>query len=910
MANLTARKVHKQISPAPYNFKAEADGTSGISIGFIDIEAGDDSTFSATIVASEDGHKKIIKFLAAGDNTKFAQWRHTESETAQTIEFWWKYIDNGVGIFRFVGIRTSDSATIISFHFISDTNLLTYQYGDGVGGTTTATVGASADTWHHIRLTYSAATDTQSLWFNGTLIIDDEPFVLDRTISSVLNWRFQLDAGAGANALQGFVDAYGESADANYKIGDNVHWRHYKESTDSFEGDDVGTQGTSITWVDSVNQADDHEIVAEFNEHKKILRTHRNSGTGICYHTFASQAKTGWWAGWIKFVDTTSTNTLSLREGTTIIVQIRIIAQKFQYLAAPASYTDVGLAAVNDTWYFIYIQWYDAATDTFDLWIDNTQYQDGTNCPNNQTSGINRNYIAQATAGGVYIYLDAPISSLDSDERADNRTLDYKAQSYDDITSNLSLAEVSDEAYLTSTAIIKISKDLVTLSGLHILQLYDVNSDLRFEGNYFKKTTNAGLDIFTFHSLNKSNLKKPSTYTASSLDPSQILLNIFTAIGQAASNDARLQYYEEDDPSGSHSPTIINTPNREIIRRMAYHADRYAIFKPNGVFTLDADRVPSNGAYTISSTTGEIRGDPLIESFDSQINKVTVYGAFDPDRGIFFNGESVDTTAQGDGTGVLEYSKLYPDLRSDTDCTNRAVAIRTGTGFNPKIITATLLNVYANSGEVINFAYSPKSFSAQNVYVKKVSHNLGSGLSHYELSTGIFEDWGLSQEQWSLATEGERQINDGIFATDINTVYLRIIPSTGATETVDGVRLDAVNEIAVVYWYTPPNLDISRVIDIYFQFLRADGAGDTITIKKSLSGKIADGGTDTVTQWSVVADTLPASATATEQVKKLTLTAANNFANYKYTFAVTMDEAARNIVVRSIAIIYFIKRTI
>ncbi len=218
-----------------YNFKDEVDGTSGTSIGFVDMEAGDDSTFSATIVASEDGHKKVIKFLAAGDNTKFAQWRHTESETAQTIEFWWKYIDNGVGIFRFTGIRTSGSATIINFYFDSATNLLTYQYGDGVGGTTTDTVAAPADTWHHIRLTYSAATDTQSLWFNGVLIIDDEPFMLDRTISSVLNWRFQLDDGAGANALQGFLDAYGEAEDPNYTVGDNNYVAEGEDQT-IFEG--------------------------------------------------------------------------------------------------------------------------------------------------------------------------------------------------------------------------------------------------------------------------------------------------------------------------------------------------------------------------------------------------------------------------------------------------------------------------------------------------------------------------------------------------------------------------------------------------------------------------------------------------------------------------------------------------
>ena len=902
MTNLTARKIHKQMYPATYNFKDDTvgDEPAGWTVA-------KDANCSGLIIDSLDGHSKVLQLL----DENVAGLVNTLVPITQglntTIEFY--FTKSSVAATYRIEITIKEGATsLIHLRFNSNDS----QYFDGGAYQTLQDNFMVANTLSHFKIVLDDTANTFDCYIDDVLVSAGAGLTYWNNSTSGAN-AFLITTNSGATGYSGYFDAVSWDSDPDYNVGDNIFWRSYVMTDDDFNDDDITETGTSITWVDSATTASTTTLEPEFNEHKKVLKQVASGGSANCYHTIGIQSKNGVYEWWLKFGDKTQDSRWFLDESGFVVVSLRVEGGVFQYedQSGPTWQTISGPTVTNNTWYHIRVLVTDAATDTFDMWIDNVLRVAAGECRSNQTSGINRMYL-QAVGVNSEVYLDGfGMVKFANYEDADNRRFEYNTQSFDDITSNIGSAEVFDEAYLSSTAIIKISKDLVTLSALHILHLLDINSDLRFEGNYFKKTTNAGIDIFTFHSLNKSNLKKPNTYTASSLDPSQILLNIFTDIGQASTNDARLQYYEEDDPAGSHSPTIINTPNREIIRRMAYHSNRYAIIKPNGVFTLDADRVPSNGAYTISISTGEIRGDPLIEDFNSQINKVTVYGAFDPERGIFFNGESVDTTAQGDGTGVLEYSKWYPDLRSDADCTTRAVAIRTpGTGLNPKIITATLLNVYANIGEVINFAYSPKSFSAQNVYAKKVSHNLMSGISHYELSTGIFEDWGLSQEQWSLATEGERQINDGIFQTDINTVYLRIIPSTGATETVDGVRLDAVNEIAVVYWYTPPNVDISRVIDIYFQFLRGDSAGDTITIKKTLIGKIADGGSDTVTQWTNVADTLPASATATEQVKKFTLTAANNFANYKYTFIVTMDEASRNIVVRSIAIVYFIKRAI
>ena len=68
MANFTARRILKQGYPGTSDFNSETVGTSGTSIGFIGSEGGTDSTYSAVIVALEDGQRKVIQFDASGDN--------------------------------------------------------------------------------------------------------------------------------------------------------------------------------------------------------------------------------------------------------------------------------------------------------------------------------------------------------------------------------------------------------------------------------------------------------------------------------------------------------------------------------------------------------------------------------------------------------------------------------------------------------------------------------------------------------------------------------------------------------------------------------------------------------------------------------------------------------------------------
>ncbi|MCP6718933.1 MAG: hypothetical protein KJI71_01695 [Patescibacteria group bacterium] len=367
--------------PATYGFENELVYTSGTDISWVDDESGTDSSYSAEIVASEDGHKGVMKILSAGDNTKYSQWRHTETETAGTVEVWIKYIDNGQGLLAFYGINEG-SITIISFWIDSLDNKIYIRYGNGVGGTTIDDYSAVADTWHHIKLQFSCATDKQSIWLNGVLVVDDENFYNDYVATSIPYWRFQLQEGDGVNSLEAYIDAYGESGDTTYNIGDNVYYTNLKDQDSDFESKDVGTSGTSIGFVSSIGAGLSAEIIPEFNAHKKVLQINTTVGGGNAYFyspTFASQSS-GTLEGWMNSSDATHSFQLRLNDGTaTTAFLVSIENEKWQYHDGATK--DVGVAATDDTWYHVKIEfecgsggYKGLSADTFYVWIDNVRF--------------------------------------------------------------------------------------------------------------------------------------------------------------------------------------------------------------------------------------------------------------------------------------------------------------------------------------------------------------------------------------------------------------------------------------------------------------------------------------------------------------------------------------------------------
>ena len=210
------------IYKATYNFEDEADGTSGNAIDGFHSFSTTDTNGVVVIVASQDGHRKVVKISGDGDNgTSTLIFLGAESETSGSVELWMKYIDNGVGT-HYIRFRNQD-ATIIGIIFLSSgANTISAQYGNGAGGNTTVNTALASDTWVHIRWSFDCTTDKQSLWFDGVNMFTAQNFRSDAVATTYLEFNFELSEATGANALEVYADAIGHSWDANYNVGDNL----------------------------------------------------------------------------------------------------------------------------------------------------------------------------------------------------------------------------------------------------------------------------------------------------------------------------------------------------------------------------------------------------------------------------------------------------------------------------------------------------------------------------------------------------------------------------------------------------------------------------------------------------------------------------------------------------------------
>jgi len=888
MGNNTVHKVHDFMYPATYNFRDEADGTSGTDIEFVDINQCD----SCVIEASYLGHAKILHFT----DSDAGQIRNTGlTATSGTIELWvnnptaddWYFIPRGDGGESFGQVR-----------YTSKTNIRCY-YGNGAGGTIWADTTVVADSWNHVRIRFDCGTDTVSIWINGVLKVDDEPFVSDATATNISYVQIYNDG-----ACEGYIDAIGYSWDTDYAIGDNVHWRHYKESTDSFEGDDVGTVYTDITWVDGSETAGNPEIIAEFNSHKKVLRAWEKGATNdYFYHNFASAGTSGWIEFWMKADDATKGHNIYLREVGLYCVYFQIDGDLFQVYTGGAQRAVDGAPVPEDgTWYHIYIPWYQGdGTDYFDVWIDNVLYETAIPFQNNMVGdGISNAYFV-VVDGGTYMYLDAYICSLDGDSRGDNRTFDYHATyTAEDITDEVLLHPFVEDEYGWSILTLSCLTTTLTFSTASFIRVWDANNELRFEGFYHGYETHDR--VYTFHDLNKTFLEHPPTYAPSAAeDANATFLGICTNVGQ---EDGRCIYYTEDDPAGNLTPILRGTkPFRLVASERAAIASKILIIKANGVCFLDDDAVPPDGPYTITEASGEIVGLPIETISETQVNYVKVEGAINLDTGAPYYGVSEDTSAQSSTVGIVRYYRRFHDLRSNTDCESKAASLRAN--LNPSGIVVELRGVYALPGEIINFAYSPLSITAANYYVETVTYNLNSGTCTYTLTDGLFSANDAEMIQFSETGEHQTDMGASIYETDINTVDLQMRPYV-ASWTNDYI-VAGDNEGIAFSFYVGSKIDSGRDILISITYI-ANGAGSDF--KWYVESRATDD-SEGMGVWNVengTGDSFPAGTNGKINVETYTLDSGDFTAGDIVRTWIILDNGEPNITFMNVTAQYYIKR--
>ena len=125
MGDTTIYKVLKQGYPATYNFKDEADGTSGTDIDFVDSATLYNGALE--IIASWQGHRKVLRLtddVTAGEDPNFAH--NMTQATSGTVEFF--IGGNNTEEYIIFRIR-EDGKTIVRFRIIGDQ---IYYYDGGI----------------------------------------------------------------------------------------------------------------------------------------------------------------------------------------------------------------------------------------------------------------------------------------------------------------------------------------------------------------------------------------------------------------------------------------------------------------------------------------------------------------------------------------------------------------------------------------------------------------------------------------------------------------------------------------------------------------------------------------------------------------------------------------------------------
>ncbi len=885
--------VHKQMFPGTYNFRDEAVGTSGTDINDVILNQCD----TCEIVSDYLGHKKALHFVDSNSG-QIRLAPHTE--TSGTFELWG---NNPTANDWYIRHRDNDLNFPISIYVASKT-LIQILHGNGAGGTTTVNVAIAEDEWFHIKVKFDCGTAKQSVWVNEVLEVDEENFDDDDTPTNLIYINTFNDG-----ACEGYIDAIGYSWDANYKIGDNVYPKHLKESTDSFEGDDVGTQGTSITWVDSVDTAASFEIVAEFNEHKKVLGCKYTSGAGgedTATHNYASQSTAGWIEGWVKAIDAASIHRIQLYEDAAIVFFIAIFDDKFQYY--DGTWHDVGIAAIDNTWYHIFIQWY--ADNTADIWVNNVLYIAGVAALNNMVSGINKIYLREYDAAN-FCYYNAFTSSLDGDSRGDNRLFDYNSSyTSKDITTEVVNVQTTNKygEWLKGTLI---TRETYENSEIFV-QIYDVNDKLSMEAELGTRDQIGIERRYALRDKNEDDLKNESSNTFSAAkihDPADSTSMLKVILPNVSEADGDLILVEGDTKTDTYSPTTQNYPNYKMLVDIGDLADSVVIIHPDGKCYLDDDKTSGTTLdFDTEADKDKMTEPPLVSDILEEVNYIVVKGDFNPETGTRF--VKVIDNVGDDKKKSWRYTNNMFKSQTDVDAyaaklVSRAITVK-------KIKFSAQSVGSHNMGETVNYKFVDALYNVPqaNYYVIFEQIDYDKNLNVIIMSEGMIET-----SKYAAAYERSEEYTDSyassIYATEISTVALALYPRLGAA-TVDngGVQMNTIAELCESTFYVGDNIDENRDIKITCTFLITTLAADgRVNIVYNIVGKKTDC-TNTTAGFLTGNTDLSCELQAVFTRHELTLLAAQVNSNTFYSVDIGLNDNVADITLYNISVEWYTKRVL
>ena len=903
--NFNVQAVHKGMYPG-INFRDDADGAE--PAGWT---SNNDASCSTVIIASLDGHRKVLQFYdfnAAG--VAFVKQTFT-TQTSGTIEIWIRSNDV-TDRFQIQILDPTETDIGIQIQFESDKIQYyhTAAWNDATGG------GILNNVWYHCKIVFDCTPDTYSFYLDGVLLDADIPF---RNVLTNIGY-IRLTTDSADSSYRYYIDAIGYSWDTDYKIGDNCFWKHYGESAaDTFEEDDVGTQGNAITWVDTVDTAASFEIVNEFNEHKKVLRANYSSAAGgfdIAVHDLLTWGKTGWVEVWYKTDDITVDNYIDFRDsGGDVIIYFGVGNSVFEYQANGGAWTTVpgSPTPVADTWYHFYVQWYDAANDTWDLWINNVQYLDGVLTVLNQTNGIF--YIRLlAFSATKYMYIDAPICSLDGDSRGDNRLFDYNATyTKQDITSTVSNVLYSNflHGWRSATMLSKVDYEPAVL----FLQIYDVTSALAMEAEIANRRQDRENRIYTLVDRNYDDLKKLSSntfVTAKIHDPTVSGCMLKTILPNVSEADGDLILVNADTKTDAYSPVTKNYPDGQMLIDIADIADSCVIIEANGKVHLDDD-LASGDALDFDTAADRLVmiHPPKINDILDTLNYFEIFGAIDPDTGERFY-KIVDNS----GTDKKRrWRCTNNNFRSQADVDAYATKLST------KLIPVREISIGTqglkahNMGTTFTYKHVDGTYNVPSAayYVIEEAIDMDTAAATIKLSDGVIES-----SKYAAGFEWAQNYSDSdmaeIYETDIITTDIRFIP-INSVESWKGYLLGGSTGGSVIfYWLIDEQVDDTKDIVFTWTYACIDGVtGATIDGTLDISTRKTDG-TERTT-WDVeegLGVSLPSDDDGDEDIHKFSyiLVAADFEASNQICVWLSITEANSQIYLQGVTAKYYIKRTL
>lgn len=370
------------------------EGTYSFEDDVIGTDPPSDWTFAgldngiAEIIASEDGHKKVIHLNAITlvGNGLYVYNIDPLNKASGIMEFWMKCKD--------------DASSNIRLWFQGSGGRMAIYWGETYLGYYDGSMNYIEmenqldNIWHHWKIVWDCTTDW-SLYRDGILL--GSGYAFHGTPTDLDTHQFYAVCyGTESNC---WIDAISYYWDPGY-----TPYKHHP-GTYSFTNE-IGLENNAISMVDTAYDNGDIIVIAEETGHNAVIEVRDSAGvgTGFYHHWDGGVRDTGIIEYWFITEDSSIATELTLRESGAPKVSFSVSASGYFYYAGNL------VECVSDTWYHIKIQWY--ADETVDIWIDGVKYVDGGALTNSWVSGLTSTWVRMYSTG-VAFHIDAYGESWD-----------------------------------------------------------------------------------------------------------------------------------------------------------------------------------------------------------------------------------------------------------------------------------------------------------------------------------------------------------------------------------------------------------------------------------------------------------------------------------------------------------------